>query len=119
MAAIVGYAAARGIDVPMSLLCSSRDRATALLPDELGAIGREHGWLSVVHTFTRAPNDPYAAHHRRVDVAMLRDVLPGGGAAPAGARCYVAGPGDFVVAVRTMLVELGVDDSAIVTEDHA
>jgi len=36
MAAIVGYAAARGLDVPMSLLCSSRDRATALLPDELG-----------------------------------------------------------------------------------
>ncbi len=120
MAAIVRYAAARGSEIPMTLLCSSRDRATALLREELEAIGRQHGWLTVVHTFTRAPGDALAAHHRRVDAPMLRDVRAGGGGADrAATRYYVAGPGDFVAAVRTMLVELGVDDRVVVTEDHA
>lgn len=77
------------------------------------------GWLTVVHTFTRAPDDPSAGYHRRVDAGMLSDVLAGGGEGAAGARCYVAGPGDFVAVVRDLLVELGVDGPAIVTEDHA
>jgi ferredoxin-NADP reductase len=117
---IVRYAAARGLDVPMTMLCSSRNRESALLADELDALARRLTWLRVVHTFTRDASGGEAKYRRRIDAGMLAEVMdlaPRGAAAPE--TFYVAGPADMVLAVRAALGEVGVSDGAIHTEDHA
>lgn len=119
LVAIVRYAAARGLDVSMTLLCSSRDRSTALLGDELEALSRDVAWFRLVRTFSRNPHDPSARYHRRIDADMLAEVFV---AAPHTRRprlYYVAGPGEMAIAVSAVLGSLGVADARIYSEDHA
>jgi len=119
LASIVRYGAAHGATTPMVMLSSSRTRATALLREPLEALGRDHAWFRLAHTFTRDPAEPHGRFHRRIDAAMLGDVLDETGTDVTAARCYVAGPPDLVSAVRADLVALGASDRSIVTEDHA
>ncbi len=119
LAAIVRYAAARGLDVPMTLLCSSRDRTTVLLGDELEALGRDMAWFRLLRTFTRDPRDPSVRYHRRIDADMLAEVFEAAPHTRSPSLYYVAGPGDMVIAVRAMLGSLGVADDRIYSEDHA
>lgn len=119
MASIVRYAAARQVETPMLMLCSSHDRASALLHDPLEALSRDHAWLAVVHTFTRDAGDATARFHRRIDATMLAEVVDGSGTDLSTARCYVAGPPEMVSTVRLDLIGLGATDTSIVTEDHA
>jgi ferredoxin-NADP reductase len=119
LVAIVRYAAAHRLDVPMTLFCSSRDRTTALLGDELEALCRDVAWFRFVRTFSRNLHDPSARYHRRIDADMLAEVFE---AVPHRWRprlYYVAGPGDMVIAVRALLGSLGVADDRICSEDHA
>ncbi|MDA8316810.1 MAG: FAD-dependent oxidoreductase [Actinomycetota bacterium] len=119
LAAIIRYGAARGLEIPMTLLCSSRDRSDVLLGTELDAFHHRFNWFTLVHTFTRAPYDPSVRYHRRIDTGMLADVFM---AAPPARRpnsYYVAGPADMVTAVRAMLGTLGVTDDRIYSEDHS
>jgi ferredoxin-NADP reductase len=119
LVSIVRYAAARGIETPMTMLCSSRDRTTVLLAEPLEELARRHRWFTLVHTFTRSSHDPAARFHRRIDADMLSDVLGHvhGGLVPH--CCYVAGPGDMVLSVRAALGDLGVSDDHVYSEDHA
>lgn len=136
LVSIVRYAAARGCEVPMTVLCSSRDTRLALFKDELAALARRHPWLEVVHTATRETQDVDAAYHRRIDAPMLTEVLHLGRGAAQGARddqegrdeqggreaprsCYVAGPAGMVTSVRAALGTLGMGGTAVYTEDHA
>ncbi|MGH9169535.1 MAG: ferredoxin--NADP reductase [Acidimicrobiales bacterium] len=119
LASIVGYAAARHLEVPMTLLCSSRDRGTVLLGEQLRELNHRHDWLTVVHTFTRSPHDPSAAHHRRIDLDMLAEVMARTKGRIGEGPFYVAGPADMVSSVRGALGDLGVPDAAIYSEDHA
>lgn len=119
LVSIARYAAARGVEVPMTLLCSSRDRDSALLRRAIEELADRHRWFDVVHTFTRSPWDPYARYHRRIDGSMLADMLAGSGAGVPDASCYVAGPGDMVLSVTSALGELGIAASSIFSEDHA
>ena len=52
-ASIVRSASARQSTTPMALLCSSRDRTTALFREELDELDHREVRLSVIHTFTR------------------------------------------------------------------
>ena len=120
LASIVRYAAARGATTPMTVLCSSRDRNTVLFRQPLEDLDRSQPWLSVVHTFTRAGDDPYPRYHRRIDAAMIDEITaPPIGPARADATYLVAGPPDMVAAVRRALSELGVPDARMASEDHA
>jgi ferredoxin-NADP reductase len=119
LVSIVRYAAVRDAEVPMTLLCSSRDRGSALLRKAIEKLADQHRWFEVVHTFTRSPWDPYARYHRRIDRFMLADMLAGSGAGVPDASCYVAGPGDMVLSVTAALGELGIAASSIFSEDHA
>lgn len=119
LVSIVRYAAARGIETPMTLLCSSRDRGSVFLREKLEELSQHHQWLSVLHTFTRSPEDPYASYHRRVDGAMLAEFVARAHADVPGASFYVAGPSDLVKTVREDLEDLGIAPYAIYTEDHA
>lgn len=119
LVSIVRYAAARDLHVPMTLLCSSRDRTSILLRQPLESLAREHGWFSLVHTFTRSTWDPYARYHRRIDASMLSELLDQSGVTVGDPSFYVAGPGDMVLAVRGALEGLGAAPGAIYSEDHA
>ena len=116
---IVRYAAARRLAIPMTLLCSSRDRTTALLIDELEALARGLPWFKLVHTYTRSPHDPSARYRRRIDADMLAEVFETHEHALRPTLYYVAGPGDMVITTRSMLGSLGVADDVICSEDHA
>lgn len=120
LASIVRFAGARRLDTPMTLLHSSRNRATALLGDELDQCRRLRPSFRLVNAFTRDPDDPSVRYHRRVDVDMLAEVfLAVAPPAKGPSIYYVAGPGDMVFAVRAMLGALGVSDDAIYSEDHS
>ena len=110
----IRYGAATNLEVPMCLTCSSTSFEYALYRDVIGQIAEEHSWLQVIHTFTRDLNDRRAAYHRRVDRALLTDVL--GGASP---RCaYVCGPPRMAEDVSGWLKELGLDPSRVHTEKY-
>jgi glycine betaine catabolism B len=119
LASILRYASARHIGIPMTMLCSSRDRSTLLLREPLQELSRRHAWFELVHTFTRSRWDPYARYHRRIDVPMLAEVMEQARAHVAGASFYVAGPGDMVISVRAALEQLGIPQSSVYSEDHA
>ncbi len=112
-------AARRATDTPMTLLCSSRDRSTLLLADALESLDAAHDWFSVTHTFTRSPDDGYAAYHRRIDAAMLAEVFGDDTDRLGPGEFFVAGPGAMVLDVQQALVDLGVPADRIATEDHA
>ena len=119
LAAIVRYAAARRLEVPMTLLCSSRDRTTALLGDELEELDRRLPWFRLVRTYTRSTQDRSARYRRRIDADMLAEVFEASEDALRPITYYVAGPGDMVITTRAMLGSLGVADEVIYSEDHA
>lgn len=117
---IVRYAAARRAAVPMTVLCSSRDRPAVFLRHALEALDRDQPWLSVAHTFTRSPGDPYARYHRRIDAAMIDEVVRRAPGTDAGEASFlVAGPSDLVASVRRALGALDVPDARTCSEDHA
>jgi ferredoxin-NADP reductase len=119
LTAIVRYAAARELTMPMTLLSSSRDRRSALLGEPLEALARDRAWFTLASTVTRNPADLTSPYRRRIDADMLAEVFM---EAPRERRphiYYVAGPGDMVIEMRALLGSLGVADSAIYSEDHA
>jgi ferredoxin-NADP reductase len=90
---------------PARLLVSARDPDDVLFAGELPRTGAE-----VIVTYTRWAPRGWTGYTRRVDRAMLRDVmLP-------GARVYVCGPTAFVESVANDLVALGHDPAEIRTE---
>jgi ferredoxin-NADP reductase len=119
LASIVRYGVARGLKIPMTLLCSSRDGEDALLGKELDWLNRRMNWFTLVRTFTRDPQDTSASYHRRIDADMLAEIFDTAPRAKRPALYYVAGPGDMVLAIQAMLGALGVADDRIYSEDHA
>jgi ferredoxin-NADP reductase len=90
---------------PARLLVSARDPDDVLFAGELPRTGAE-----VIVTYTRWAPRGWTGYARRVDRAMLREVmLP-------GARVYVCGPTAFVESVANDLVALGHDPAEIRTE---
>lgn len=122
---IVRYAVARGSTMPMTLLCSSRDRPRILFRRAIEELVQRAPWLSVVHTFTRSPEDGYARYHRRIDAPMIdevaRSVLDTGLADSdlADILFLVAGSSTMVGATREAIAALGVSEACVSSENHA
>lgn len=112
--AIIRYAAAAELAVPVRLVCSSASYEHAFYHDDLSRLAQTCEWLEVVHSFTRDPDDPRAAHHRRVDRAMLAQAVDG----QPPRWVYVCGPPTMVEIVESCLADLGVDRAAIRTEKY-
>lgn len=114
LVSILRYGAATNLQIPMSLICSSASFEYALYRDVIEQIAEEHSWLRVVYTFTRDVADRRAAYHRRIDRALLADVLSG-----TSPRCaYLCGPPSMVEDVSGWLEELGLDPSRVRTEKY-
>ena len=95
------------------LLYSSRSIGDAVYRDELESLSESPDGPLVLHTFTRESPPGWDGFARRVDKAMIDDILAEMGN-PKGV--FVCGPTPFVEAAASGLVAAGVDADRIRTE---
>jgi ferredoxin-NADP reductase len=98
---------------PAVLLHSARSPDERIYHAELERMAADGEELRVVHTLTRTQPPGWTGYHRRIDRAMLQDVVWPADDAPL---IYVCGPTAMVEVVATELVELGHAPLAIRTE---
>jgi ferredoxin-NADP reductase len=99
--------------IPTRLLYSSRTPEDVIYQHDLDELAQKDRMLEVNFTFTRQAPAGWSGYKRRIDRAMLGEVL-----APLGAsaRVYVCGPTLLVESVADGLVELGLPQERIRTE---
>lgn len=112
--AMIRYAAAKGLSIPMRLLYSSRDRLHTIYHRELADLSSQEPWLEVVHTFTIDSLDNAARYHRRMDTTMVGETF-----ASMAPDClaYLCGPPGMVRIAQESLSRLGVDQARIMSEE--
>ncbi|HXG26025.1 MAG TPA: ferredoxin reductase [Candidatus Binatia bacterium] len=111
--AMVRHRARAGSRVPARLLFSSRGPDEIIYRDELDRLAAAGDGLEVLHTLTRRQPDGWTGYGRRIDEAMLAEVLEPLG---ASARAYACGPTALVETVANCLVRLGLPPDRIRTE---
>jgi ferredoxin-NADP reductase len=111
--AMIRHRARRGIKTPAALLASSRRLADVIFRDELDRLGERDDGLTVRHTLTREQPPGWTGFARRIDGAMLADVIAPLG---SGARTYLCGPTALVESAANALVELGLPPERVRTE---
>lgn len=99
-------------DIPITLLYSSKSWDYIIHRDQLAEIEARMPNLEVVHTLTRAPDDPRVRYHRRIDEGMLAAHLP------HGALCYACGPPEMCDNSEKALLDLGVPQERIKLEKY-
>lgn len=99
--------------IPALLLYSSRSPEEVIYREQLERWTASDPRLQVVHTCTRTWPREWAGYARRVDRAMLAEMIDRLG---APAHVYVCGPGDFVASVADGLAQLAVPAARIHTE---
>ncbi|HET7181196.1 MAG TPA: ferredoxin reductase [Candidatus Limnocylindrales bacterium] len=111
--AMARHRARAGSRVPMRLLVSSRGPEEIIYRAELDGLAAARDGFEVIHTLTRRQPDGWTGYARRIDDAMLEEVL-----GPLGreARCYACGPTALIEVVANSLVRLGLPPDRIRTE---
>jgi ferredoxin-NADP reductase len=102
-----------GSTVATRLLFSSRTADDIIYRAELDRIADRHDGLDVIHTLTRSQPTGWTAYARRIDDAMLAEVLE-----PLGcsALAFVCGPSALVETTADALVRLGLPAGHVRTE---
>jgi ferredoxin-NADP reductase len=98
----------------VTLIYSSRSRASAAFLDELEAIERANPNVRLIVTMTE--DEAWPGERRRIDADFLRDQLDGG---LNEASFMVAGPPGFAKAVSAELEQAGVDPALIATDSFS
>lgn len=111
--AMIRHRAAIGSKTPTRLLYSSRSLEDVIYKAELDRLASADDGLTVAHTLTRKQPDGWAGYSRRIDSAMLAEVVWPKSQAPI---VYVCGPTPLVESVATLLVDMGFDPASIKTE---
>jgi ferredoxin-NADP reductase len=111
--AMVRQRARLGGGPPCTLLYSSRTPADIIYRDELDRLAARNDGLRVVHTLTREQPAGWTGYARRIDAAMLTDVLAQTGTMT---QAFVCGPTPLVEATAAGLVGLGLAPSQVRTE---
>lgn len=96
-----------------ALLFSSRGPEEIIYRDELEALAGSGDGLRVAHTLTRSQPPGWTGYARRIDEAMLAEVL---GPLGSETRAYACGPTALVETVANALVRLGLPPDRIRTE---
>lgn len=111
--AMVRHRAAAGIRVPTALLVSARRLDDLLYARELEDLAAAGDGLTVTITLTRDQPPGWSGYRRRVDDAMLAEIVAPLGERP---RAYVCGPTALVEVAANGLVRLGLPPDRIRTE---
>jgi ferredoxin-NADP reductase len=111
--AMLRHRRARKSKIPTRLLYSSRTPEDVIYKSEFDELMRDDPTLQAAFTFTRQVPADWTGYRRRIDAAMLRDVLT-----PLGdsARVYVCGPTLLVESVANALVAMGLTQQQVRTE---
>jgi ferredoxin-NADP reductase len=99
--------------VPARLLASSRGPDEIIYRDELDRLTAASDGFAAINTLTRQQPPGWTGYARRIDEAMLAEVI-----APLGSatRAYACGPTALVEVVANALVRLGLPPDRIRTE---
>jgi len=111
--AMIRHRARVAAGAPCTLLYSSRSSDDVIYADELGALAGRADGLRVVQTLTRAQPPGWTGYARRLDMAMIGDVLETTGRM---AQAFVCGPTPLVEAAAEALVGLGLAPGQVKTE---
>ncbi len=111
---MIRYQVAKGTEVPMCLLFSSKSLEYVIYREELDRLEAEYAWLDVTHTFTRDPYHPRAKYHRRIDKDMVAEVY----SACRAELAYICGPPQMVEDVERALLESGMKQERIKSEKY-
>ena len=99
--------------LPARLLYSSRSWNELIYRDELERLAAADRSLEVSHTITREPPPGWTGLHRRIDPAMLAEIVWPSASRP---HLFVCGPTPLVETVAEGLVALGHDPLSVRTE---
>jgi ferredoxin-NADP reductase len=111
--AMLRHRAAQHATLPARLLYSSRSADDVIYRDELDGLARSDGAFEVFYTFTRQSPAGWTGYRRRIDGAMLGEVIR---PFDKRARVYVCGPTLLVEAVASALVQIELPTDHIRTE---
>lgn len=111
--AMVRHRERAGSTVPARLLVSSRGPDEIIYRAELDQLTAAADGFAVAHTLTRQQPPGWTGYARRIDDAMLAEVIEPLGAAT---RAYACGPTALVEVVANSLVRLGLPPDRIRTE---
>jgi ferredoxin-NADP reductase len=108
------HRAAIGATNPTALLYSVRTAAEVIYRQELAQLAQQQvNPLDLHLTFTRQPPPDWTGYRRRIDKAMLTEVLSRLATHP---QCFVCGSTQLVEQVANTLVDLGIPSDIIRTE---
>jgi ferredoxin-NADP reductase len=110
---MIRHRAAAGVHTPAALLYSSRHFEDIIYHTELEMLGRANGGLHVFHTLTRSQPPDWNGYTRRIDEAMLREVV---GPLGRSVQVFICGPTLMVESAANALVRIGIDPNQIRTE---
>jgi ferredoxin-NADP reductase len=111
--AMLRHRATIGAANPTTLLFSVRTADDAIYRDELEQLAKQDSQFELIFTFTRKAPPGWPGYQRRVDQAMLTDVLKRFESQPNG---FVCGPTLLVEQVANTLSDLGLPSTKIRTE---
>jgi ferredoxin-NADP reductase len=111
--AMVRHRVASKSSIPIRLLYSSRTPGDVIYRGELERLTGSSKSLEVFHTFTREPPPGWTGYRRRIDGAMLSEVIQPFG---MNLRAYVCGPTLLVESAANSLLELGIPAEQVRTE---
>jgi ferredoxin-NADP reductase len=111
--AMIRHRARAGARNPATLLFSSRHSEEIIYRAELDELAARGDGLTVVHTLTRSQPQGWTGYARRIDRAMLAEVLERIG---MSARTYICGPTALVESAADSLVRLGLPPDRVRTE---
>ena len=113
LVAMLRHRAAQQSTVPTRLLYSCRSADDVIYRAQLEQLTQSGSDLNIAITYTRAAPPGWVGYQRRIDRAMLDDVVK-----PLGSniRAYVCGPTLLVEAVSSELVAMGLARERIRTE---
>jgi ferredoxin-NADP reductase len=111
--AMLRHRAAAGSHVPTRLLYSARTYEDLIFRMELEHLAATDPSVAVRYTLTRAQPPGWTGYHRRIDAALLGEVV---WPADAIAQAFVCGPTPFVEVVATSLQGLSYPPARIKTE---
>ena len=111
--AMLRHRAAQHSTIPARLLYSCRTPDDVIYRDELNQLAGSVAGLEVLITFTRQAPAGWTGYQRRIDAAMLNEVIKPFG---TSARTYVCGPTLLVESVANLLVGMGLPAERVHTE---